>query len=187
VKTRERPFTIGDAMLLVGAASLGLALLRSTLVDSPSLKPSPSLPLFWIIETVGDRLMFFITLGWAVVRMRRPHPKLRVMLRRVGSSAGWAATLGVLVCLVFGATNVAFRPPHPNLWQNWHILRILFFLNILGPIVLGVMSALLLSRRWRMRGGWIELMGLGVGSYWAFWSAYGIIKPVFHHYLPAIG
>ncbi len=176
-----RKFGVADAMILVVGLSLALAaglklfvlfgelvfLLCRTIADynSPFFAKRPG---FWWTQVArhwssvlfyGVRIFEFFLLGmtpaFLLVRLRRPRPAIRALLRQPGTVAALA--------IVFG-----------QVWVTGWLHR-LFFGRLTDPTVTAVAvggtvtlawALLALSRKWEGERSWVDRMGrlLGVGA-----------------------
>src|SRR4051812_7152215 len=102
----DRRFTIGDAMILVAAAALGMAWNKDAGVNGTLAWPGPRSPLLNTVANWAQRPMLVLVLGWAVLRLRRPRPAFRRLIRQPGSAMGFAAVAGISASLLFGATSL---------------------------------------------------------------------------------
>lgn len=175
-----RKFSLLDAMILVAATGVGLALTRGLGNGWPVVLGR--------IREVGESGFAFTQLGlgrllellyvlipcatlWTlallVLRLRHPRPTLRHLVRQPGTVACCVTTLVVAidaacVAIAFLLTWVEWGGPSPmfGLW------RITYFIPIhVGYSVAGSWLMLALTRRWRPEAGWIDRAGriLGIG------------------------
>jgi hypothetical protein len=151
------------AHLLVLMADTFVRLCRAALHRSPS--PLANWPSFWNatrdplrntlwygLQFLFD-LLFSMTPAFFIVRLRRPRPPLRALLRRPGTFAGLAIVFGLF--WVTGYIHYLF----PDLLDA-----------ITGPDIAvgGTVAAawfvLALSRKWEVEPGWIDRMGRLLGA-----------------------
>ena len=152
-------------MILVAAAAIGLVLARAT-IDH----------IFWM--STGFRkyagpisgFLVGLTLAYVPIRLRRPRPALRRLVRQPGVTACFAV---LLVMALDGAVWVLYCLKHayplvqylPNYWRgnSEHI----------APAVTAVWLGMLLSRRWRPESGWIDRLGRVIGFAWLLYLLFG--------------
>lgn len=146
---RCRPFSVGDAMIFVAAAAVGMAIVKAT-----GMVAMLRANLFVVLaNSVVLAFSMPLTVAWLVVRLRRPRPPLRRVWWQPGMLAAEAMAvtfgLAMLVELAqpkgFGITVWVVTPlmPLPVAW-----------------------SALALSGRWRREPGWIDRLGVAIGAGW---------------------
>jgi hypothetical protein len=165
MRRRCRPFTIADAMILVAAVAIGLATARGTM-DYP----------FW--HRLGPTkhaapitgFLLVMTLAIVPIRLRRPRPSFRRLMRQPGMAA-CAAVL--LVMGVDGGIWVLYCWKHayplvqylPNFWQVNS--------GRIAPAVAAVWLGMFLSRRCRVEPGWIDRLGRAIGFGWLLGLLFG--------------
>ncbi|HWE35986.1 MAG TPA: hypothetical protein VG406_05380 [Isosphaeraceae bacterium] len=176
---RDRRFGLADAMILVAAIGVGLALARmmerltfayyevvyyspfSTVVrDDPSTRG------------LFERLVFrsFVLLPafatsftWAMlaIRLRAPRPPLRRLARQPGAVACAVATMATAIvamhCLILTLLNQKY--------SNYQMNFVPLALDV-GWAVSGAWATLLLAGRWRPEPSWIDRGGRCLGLVW---------------------
>jgi hypothetical protein len=92
-----RKFSILDAMILVAASALGLALIRFLYATGRYLSMGRPWYAFVAQYTVEATVPFLITwtLAFLVLRLRQPRPRLRRLLRQPGMVACGAAVVAI--------------------------------------------------------------------------------------------
>lgn len=107
----------------------------------------------WSGVQAAELLILIMTTVFLLMRMRRPRPPLRVLLRQPGTVAGMAVTIGLI--LVAG-------------WMH-----VLFFGRLIDgtvtPIAVGgtvalAWTCLALVRRWEAEPSWLDRMGRFIGA-----------------------
>jgi hypothetical protein len=181
--TCRRP-NLGDAMILIVAAALAMAITKQ--VDA---RPPFDLIGQDIISAFGSRSMeatlwfvkwispWLVTLAGAllVIRCRQPRPRLRRIWRQPGALA---STLGILALIFVGLVSLG-RPaflffilllgsfPGPNTHPPMRLADILGEATSYGgTLILGSWITLALAGRFRREPGWIDGLGILVGSCW---------------------
>ena len=173
---RCRPFSLGDAMIFVAAAAVGLALVQGSgmfalLWSNLRALPFGMLPgwsAWWVYLTKTNRggtetivllasnvmvaFLMPLTVAYLIARLRRPRPALRRLWWQPGmiASEAWLVTFGLGAFLEIG------QPPG---------LRKVWFAFALVPLPLSWV-VLALSGRWRREPGWIDRLGVGLGIGW---------------------
>jgi len=142
----RRPFTILDAMILIAASAVGLALARAIIHDAPRLWPSPT----WVVQPVTYFLLTWTT-AFIPLRLRSPRPPLGRLMLQPGMAACCAATILVCIQLIAWATIEV-----PN-WERNALSTVIRFWRIdsnhPGPAV--AMTLIL-----------VAALALGSGVYW---------------------
>jgi hypothetical protein len=154
-----RRFTVGDAMILVGASAAGLALSRSISSRPGSKGPSLEFDQFLFIG-----LLSAWTIALLLFRLRSPRPRLRRIALQPGFLATAAATaslaiLALLVCLL----KQRFRARGYGV--DTRVITTLLIPQV-GFAVGGAWLALILSGRRRPEPSWIDRMGRAIGALW---------------------
>ncbi len=158
MRQRCRPFTIADAMILVAAAAMGLALARATIDHVFWMSSGPT--------KYGGPISGFLvalTVAYVPIRLRRPRPSLRRLMRQPGMAACSAVLLvtavdgdlWVLYCLKHAYSLVQF---FPNYWRG--------NFEHIATAVAAVWLGMFLSRRWWAEPGWIDRLGRVIGFAW---------------------
>jgi hypothetical protein len=170
-----RRFNLGDAMILVAAAAMALVLATESMVQLPNRLRVWTLAFTsltglsgWAFPTVNrSGLAWFLavqtlmvleplsavfaalTLAVPVLRIRRPRPALRDLLRQ----PGFIACLAIIAfCLV--TVDLWFLTAY-EVPFSVYVVAALF----LGWVVLGVPP-------WKRERSWIDRLGRLVGAYW---------------------
>ncbi len=184
---RCRPFSVGDAMIFVAAAAVGMAQPLGRLRLQSLWSALRTLPFgtlsgwsgWWVyitrtswrnteeilaitISIVGEFLRP-VTVAFLVARLRRPRPALG----RVWWQPGMLANEAIL--LTFGLLALVDMYQPKGYLTFWRIF-------IVAPLPLG-WSALALSGRWRREPGWIDRLGvaIGAGSCLEFLAVYWLV------------
>jgi hypothetical protein len=170
-----RRFNLGDAMIMVAALAVGLVLAQVPIGQlsyyaqewSRALRSFPSwseLAFSFInrteaVKTLLVRTFMFVeplaclfsalTLVVLVVRLRRPRPELRELLRQ----PGFIACLAVVVFSLVAA----------DLWFLWSIDLPVWLLAGAATVLAWVVLAL---PPWRAERSWIDRLGRVVGAFW---------------------
>jgi hypothetical protein len=176
--TRCREFRISDAMILMAGAALALAAGSHLLVlladmlgrlgreaashrtDLPAHWPAfwgathDSLRnSVWYGYQVAATILLGLTPVFFVVRLRRPRPPLRILVREPGTVAGLSMVIGLfwgtgcLLWLFPGQVDSMTAAPTA----------------VGGAVAIG-WGVLALSRRWTSEAGWVDLLGRVLGG-----------------------
>ena len=162
----ERRFRISDAMILVAAIAIGLAWHREGTPEALTFRKTASSPLFFRLSNEIRELMICLTLGWAILRLRRPRPHLRRMLRSPGSAIGFAALIGLGMGLIEWIGLAIFRYMPRDMYWNFFITSSRLTTTMTapaGPMALGTLVALLVTGVQRPRRGALEWIGVAIG------------------------
>ncbi len=172
-KRRCRPITVLDLMIVVAATAVGFALDRSL----PVLEHL-GIPRTWAVEL--PCLMAW-TIAAFVIRLRRPRPVFRWLMRQPGAVATHvvmllvpiAGAIGVVAWVAKGILN-HYRVPTGNFLPLPLIL--IGAAAMAGAFVAGGWLSLALSGRRRTEAGWIDLLGRVVGTLWiVHFGAFAVI------------
>jgi hypothetical protein len=179
--TRSRRFGVYDAMISIGGIALLLtygkrefislfyqfmALCRTIAAyyGLTSTRPAPpqfllndmvlyTLDVLWYGVQASERALLVMTLAFLLMRVGRPRPSVRALLRQPGTVAGLAVAFGFI-------------------WVTGWLHR-LFFGRItdgtVTPIAVGgtvavAWACLALSRRWEPEPSWVDRMGRRLGA-----------------------
>ena len=189
-----RRFLLSDAIVLVAATAVGLFVFRpyygvTSLDRTP---PEPTAPFAGWIACVWNWLVLAspIVMAWTLailgVRLRRPRPRMRRLLRQPGFVAGLMAA-AVLTLRLCGFASMCVRlVGQPTLWI-WSVRRTggggafrglppgnLYFeadhflatMALVGVSVAGSWLFLLASGVWKPERGWIDRAGRVLGWFW---------------------
>jgi hypothetical protein len=192
-----RRFLLSDAIVLVAATAIGLFVFLPyypvTWLDwNPPFPPAPKF--YGWVGRVWNRLVLAspIVMAWTLailgLRLRRPRPRLRRLLRQPGFVAGLVAAM-VLVVRLFGfatmCARVVGRPalsiltvrrtggggalrglPFGNLFLFFEVDHFLGTMALVGTSVAASWIFLLASGKWRPERGWIDRAGRVLGWFW---------------------
>lgn len=156
---RCRPFTILDAMILVAATAVGLALARTIVGDAIMMPRSP----MWVARPITYLLLAW-TLAFLPLRLRNPRPPLRRLMRQPGMVACAAVAVVVLIDATSWGTYWAKAGPRTaglmleRFWRGHS--------QHPGPAVAVAWLGLALGRRARPEPGWIDRIGRFIGVLW---------------------
>jgi len=158
-RTVARRFTLADAMILVAATAVGLALAPVLATSGRARGMALKLDQHALMG-----LLISWTIALLVLRLRRPRPRLRRLAVQPGFIAGAAAsaTLAMLGPLIGLASYLS------TLKGRGGDVRDLVVLIIpqVGFAVAGAWLAVALSGRRRPEPGWIDGLGRFVGALW---------------------
>jgi hypothetical protein len=150
-----------DAMILVAAIAVGLALAKVAFSGCYPRRPIPAgFRGFFAIEC-GHAAVFpcvaSLTIAFVPLRLRRPRPPLAHVMRQPGiiaccMSLLQLATGGVAVATSIGGTSLS---------------NFAFFLSpVIGLSIAGAWAVLRLNGWWRPEPGWVDAMGRALGVSW---------------------
>ncbi|MGO9466671.1 MAG: hypothetical protein ACLQIB_51640 [Isosphaeraceae bacterium] len=194
--TTPRKFLLSDAIVLVAATAIGLAVfkpyhealgpLRWTGPIGPATRFIGLIQGSWGCLVRAFPFAMAWTLAILVLRLRRPRARWRRLIRQPGLVAGLAA---VLVCAwrlagfatmyarVFGdpglaVFNVRFTGGIGGFvagMPGWLVFDLDHFVNTMAMIGVAVAASwvfLLVSRQWRPERSWIDRAGRALGWFW---------------------
>jgi hypothetical protein len=179
---RGRRVTIADAMVLIAATTVGLAMARSYAWSLYREIPDPSaLRTFLMFQGTAPCLVFTMMLALIPLWLRPPRPRLGSLLRQPGfaaCTAGAAAfAAGVLTAIAtrdrFGSGHTAFF-----FWASCA--------SWADSVVPGSWLFLALSGRWRAQADWIDRLGRILGAFWILYLAHLVFSAWLIGWLPAL-
>jgi hypothetical protein len=164
---QRRPFTLGDAMILIIALALGLAVARPA-ISSLAFKIR-SLPLnyFWSLGaalTLARNLniivfifLNFLLPAFVIVRLKRPRAPLRWVIRQPGFAACAAPCAVFLASVPFALLNAS------GLAGRMIEISVRVLLIAAAPLA---WVTLIATRRWYPEPSWIDRCGRFLGVLW---------------------
>jgi hypothetical protein len=164
---QRRPFTLGDAMILIIALALGLAVGRPVIIllalKIRSLPPNyfrslgAALALARTLNTMVLCFLYFLLPAFVILRLKRPRAPLRSVIRQPGfvaCAAPCAVFLASLPLALLGASGLAGRIIETS-------IRVL--LVAAAPVV---WVSLIATRRWYPEPSCIDRFGRFLGALW---------------------
>lgn len=181
----RRRFTITDAMVLIAATALGMALMRVVYEDG--LGPRSRDYVRWLLRGPPTCLAASVALALIILRMRRPRPRGR----RLVIQPGFVASVASLVALIVGiGCSAFFQAVHTVLpGQTFAYPLAVHWAWGIGPcpgFVLGACLGLWLSGRWAPERSWIDRAGRALGLFWIADGAWDLIGPILQHFFPIL-
>ncbi len=194
--TTPRKFLLSDAIVLVAATAVGLAMVKPYHATLPALNWGPPYPFdrpfagwiknLWFCLVLAAPFAVVWTLAILGLRLRRPRDRWSRLIRQPGLVAGLMAALVLAVRLVGFATMCVRVIGQPRLWiwtakyaggggawVGWPPGYLLFetdhFLDTMAMIGVAVAASwmlLLASGRWRSERSWIDRAGRALGWFW---------------------
>ena len=166
-RTKFRPFTLGDAMILIIALALGMAIARPGIVliaeavrtipleQFQTLAGAVSLGRF--LNIVLLTYLFFLLPAFVILRLKRPRAPLRSMI----GQPGFAACAAPVACfLAFLPLELLF----PSGFAR-QVMEITAQVFIASAVPLAWVS-LIATRRWFPEPSWIDRSGRVLGALW---------------------
>ena len=161
-----RRFTIADLMILIAATAIGLAESHVFLV----ILSSHSGRTFKVGVQILPCLTAW-TLGFFAIRLRKPRPKRRHLMRQPGMVA--CCSLGFLM-MMMGPPIWIFKFASGGFGIGTFFVDLLWCLLFLlpsgGALVLVSWGILSIGGRWRRESGWIDWLGIWLGIGWIMLS-----------------
>ena len=185
-----RRFGVLDGMILVAALAVASLSIRpaerlvSIILDSEKFAPRA----IWygiypiLVAQVLEPWAAALTVAFLVIRLRRPRPRFRRLMRQPGMAAGVAAASAITANLVVIA--VVWPLAGAPAWEDVDLqggLDLQWGLGVLGSAgvtVAAVWLFMALARVGRPEAGWVDRLGRVLGGVWvaAFltltWEAY---------------
>ncbi len=175
-----RPLTIFDAMTLVAAVAVGIAVSRGVDADQvvylnrgqPALMPLATLTMLLIEWLPLPAALSLAVLG---LNCKAPRPPARRLARR----PGFAACLAVLVAMVGSLTFLTPLTWTIGLIKTTHHVGEVLLELLASQIGVGVATAWLLMAlkgAWTIGPSWLERLGVALGAFWVFLTlAFGFV------------
>jgi hypothetical protein len=186
----SRRCTLLDVMALIAATAIGLCLVRTYSLEAinDNLTQYPFIPRILLTIWAAILAVLPVPAVWSIalfgLRLRRPRPALRRLVRQPGFVAAGAVTLVaavrmagflVLIARTFGRTTLGalydvwamsfFRGPIDvaTLYNS-----VYFASSAIGTSMAVAAAWLLLavSGRWRSEPGWLDGLGRILGTFW---------------------
>jgi hypothetical protein len=166
-RPQSRPFTLGDAMILLLALSLGLALARAGIVFLWNyIRSVPlvqfrtlvvALALLRTLNTLLLNFLFFLLPAFLILRLKRPRAPLRSLILQ----PGFAACAAVLAVFIASLPFVLLAPAG----LAGQVIEIggQILLVVAVPLV---WVTLIVTHRWNPEPSWIDRLGRILGVLW---------------------
>jgi hypothetical protein len=166
-RPKYRPFSLADAMILIIALALGLAIARPAIIlIADAVRSDPrwrfrtiagAVSLGRMLNIVLFNFLFFLLPAVLIVRLKRPRAPLRSLIHQPGFAA-CAAPIGFfLVALPLFLLNAS------GLRQHAIEIAGQILLPAAGPLA---WVCLIATRRWAAEPSWIDRLGRIVGALW---------------------
>jgi hypothetical protein len=168
----NRPFGLGDGLILIAGAAVGLAAAQAVAsIDGCGLTV-PHVGLSWsqdIAQVFADVALWLVepfleawTLTCLILFLRPPRPALRRLWRKPGALACLVAAILMLLMAAVGI--VADRTMIPS---YFHVYVPLLFGSVhAGAGVASCWMTMLLWNRWRSEPTWLDRLGRLTGAVW---------------------
>jgi hypothetical protein len=166
-RPQSRPFTLSDAMILMLAVSLGLALARAGIVflwnyiRSVPLNQfrtlAVALALVRTLNTLILNFLFFLLPTFLILRLKRPRAPFRLLILEPGFAACAAVLtvfIGCLPLVLLARSGIAGQ-----------IIEIGGQVLLVAAIPL-VWITLIATHRWKPESSWIDRLGRILGVLW---------------------
>jgi len=172
----HRRLAVSDGAIMVAATAIGFSWYRSVDQDVITAQLSGVLPRTFRTEEVVMTLLTDIGFCWPMafvwsiagllLRLRRPRPGLRLLMRQPGFIASCAVVV-VAAFLVLPFLIVGFLKGPMLAFTPWDHLT--FYDENPTAVGLSVTTAWVvaaLGGNWRAERGWIDRIGRVLGTYW---------------------
>jgi len=166
-RPKSRPFTLGDAMILIVALALGLAIARpGIIVIADAIRSVPlkqfrtlagAVSLGRFLNIVLLNFLFFLLPAFLIMRLKRPRAALRSMICQPGFAACAAPVVIVLATLPLALL-------HPSGLAG-QVIEIVGQVLLVGAAPLAWVF-LVATRRWNPEPSWIDRLGRILGALW---------------------
>jgi hypothetical protein len=167
--TRPRKPTLVDAMILVAATGVGLAVVRTWAPSYYAWSYNPSPPPTWLewsafVLPAWAAYLSPVPAAWTIatliLRLFPPRPPLRIACLQAGSSAVLAATMAASVNFVYLVLHVWMKR------SGYHEMAFVYTTHSAGIAVGAVWLVLALGAAWKAEPTWIDRWGRTLGAYW---------------------
>jgi hypothetical protein len=176
--TTPRRITVADGMILIAglaiamwASATGLVPWISTCLSIPAeiWRADPvRLALHWGSEILGHSqpIAAVLTLVVLLLRIPKPRPNLRRLVRQPGFTACAAASVAICIGggLTYATTKARFVPGFAA--QGYTYIALLRQASEPGIAVASCWILLALGKQWRFERTWIDRLGWILGGYW---------------------
>lgn len=163
-RVRCRRPNLGDLMILIVASAVGLAYTQERIKAGSA--PLPSAP---PIVQLGDWLFVWFTpwlsmtsVAALAIRLKRPRLNLARLHRQPGMIASLIVTSYLLFLSPFFIVGMIGRPR----LIDWITYTFGGKVIQAGGMIAAVWTILAISRRLRREPGWIDSLGVQIGSWW---------------------
>jgi hypothetical protein len=166
-RPKPRPFTLGDAMILIIALALGLALARPDIrsiahgtysVPHSAIRTQTGVvQLGGLYNLVVLSFLFFLLPAFLILRLKRPRPRLRSTMGQPGfaaCAAPFAVYVGALLLSALAPSGAGQR-----------VFEIAVQVLLAAAVPLAWVS-LIATRRWDPEPSWIDRLGRSLGALW---------------------
>jgi hypothetical protein len=163
-----RPFTLGDAMILIIALAPGLAFarpdIRALALKIPSyplrdfLTAGVAVPLGKALSLLMLKFLFFLLLAYLILRLKRPRAPLRSLIRQPGFAACAAPFAIFPVVRLWGALA-----PICGITGEVVDMGSQGLFVVAAPMA---WVALIATRQWHPEPHWIDRLGRVLGALW---------------------
>src|SRR5579883_1314063 len=173
-RQRTRPLTVLDIMILVGASAIGFGLTVSYWrYDSagqnwgvPVDEPFWSLDRYFLGSTI---VLSTLVVAHLVLRLRKPRRPFRRIALRPDMAPLYAIVSDAIVIAPCHIARVRFllwmRPDIDVVPPPWIDAYTYGAVADVAPFIMFVWFVLVAAGRWRVRG-WVEWLGVALGSAW---------------------
>ena len=160
-KQRSRRFSILDAMILIAGMAVALATLKLVPPEEAPSNGTQEVLRSWVNESFS-LCLYGPTMALLLVRLRKPRPTMRRLIRQ----PGFAAIVAVLTSSVFyhAAGLMEWSHSKSELYDILFIAPVAIEKSV--PAILITWSSLLITRRWRPEPSWIDRMGRLLAVLW---------------------
>ncbi len=164
---QRRPFRVGDAMILIIALALGLALARPALFSLAFKIRSVPVNYFWNFGnslTLAKYLiiivlcfLFFLLPAFVIMRLKRPRAPLRSLICQPGFAACAPPCAVFLASLPFAFLGV------PGPAGRIIVISLRVLVTAVAPLA---WVCLIATRRWYPEPSWIDRFGRLLAALW---------------------
>jgi hypothetical protein len=162
--TSRRRLNLFDALVLVAATAVGLAVTRAFLEALPSFVGKASLSRYQVAGAAP--LLATWCLALPVLAARPPRTPFRRLARRPGFAACSSTALGLAAASVLSLIETMCSKLSINGWPLFLVDLVFWLSPLVAPTISGAWLSLALGGRWLPERDWIGMLGRLLGVCW---------------------
>ena len=162
--TSRRRLNLFDALVLVAATAVGLAVARAFLEALPSFVGKASLSRYQIAGAAP--LLATWSLALPVLAARSPRTPYRRLARRPGFAACFSTAFGLATASVLSLIETMFSRLSIRGWPLFLVNLVFWSSPLVAPALSGAWLSMALGGRWLPERDWIGTLGRLLGACW---------------------
>ncbi len=160
----RRHFTLFDAMVLVAATAIGLAITRAFLQALPTFVGKASLSRYQVAG--ASPCLATWSLALLVLAVRPPRPSYRRLARQPGIAACHASALGIAATVLLSLLDTTLPRMSVKGWPLFLVNLSFWSSPLIAPMISGAWLSMTLGGRWPPERNWIGILGRCLGGCW---------------------